>query len=156
MRKFLLASIFTAFAMPAFATDSGDAAFELLSKFTAEAQETNYIKLQSTIAMSDAMAIDARISELYGVPEVSRGGLKVWEIKNDSSGADQAKFTTIMCGPDQKGGIYISADRRHPRTSQTVPQPDKNAKNQKFKEKSKARGRARAVQARPDRSALTD
>jgi len=110
MRKIILATLLATVALPAFAKDSGDAAFDLLSKYKAEKQQTNYIKLVSTIDMADAMSIDAKISELYGTPEVSRSGLKVWEIEN--SGGGGAKHTTIMCGPDGKGGIFISADRR--------------------------------------------
>lgn len=110
MRKILIAALFAAIAMPAFATDSGDAAFNLLSQYSAEKQRKNYIKLQSNIDMVDAMAIDAKFSELYGTPEISRSGLKVWEVENTSG--QGAKRTTIMCGPDGKGGIFISADRR--------------------------------------------
>ncbi len=110
MRRILLAGLFAALAMPAFAKDSGDAAFELMSQYTAEKSHSNYIKLQSSINMADAMAIDAKISEIYGTPEVSRDGLKVWEVENKSGKG--GKTTTIMCGPDGKGGIFISADRR--------------------------------------------
>lgn len=115
MRKILLASLFAAialpaFALPAFAKDSGDAAFKLLSQYKAEQQQTNFIKLNSRIDMADAIAIDAKISELYGTPEVSRSGLKVWEVENLSGTG--GKLTTIMCGPDGNGGVLISADRR--------------------------------------------
>lgn len=110
MRIILMTGIFAAFAFPAFAKDSGDAAFALLSEYAAEIQRPNYIKLQSSIDMNDAMSIDAKISEIYGTPAVSRSGLKVWEIKNNTGNG--AKKTTIMCGPDGNGGIYISADRR--------------------------------------------
>ncbi len=110
MRKFLLTILFTAIALPIFAKDSGDAAFDILRKYTPETQQTNYIKLQSTINLSDAKRIDAQISELYGNPRVTREGLKVWEVKNNhAGGSDQ---TTIMCGPDGNGGVFISADRR--------------------------------------------
>lgn len=110
MRKILITALFAAIAMPAFATDSGDAAFDLLSKYSAEKQQKNYIKLQSTIDMADAIEIDAKISEIYGIPEVSRAGLKVWEIENTRGNG--SKHTTIMCGPDGHGGVFISADRR--------------------------------------------
>ena len=110
MRKLILASLFAAIAIPAFAKDSGDAAFNLLSQYTAEKQRPNYIKLQSSIDMAEAMEIDAIISEIYGMPSVQRSGLKVWEVENTSG--QGGKTTTIMCGPDGKGGIFISADRR--------------------------------------------
>ncbi|MEP4052193.1 MAG: hypothetical protein ABJN22_08110 [Litorimonas sp.] len=110
MRKILLATLFSAIAIPAFATDSGDAAFELLSKYSTEKQRPNFIKLQSSLDMADAREIDAKISEIYGSPEVSRSGLKVWEMENTSGKG--GKRTTIMCGPDGKGGILISVDRR--------------------------------------------
>ncbi len=110
MRKILLTALFTAAAWPAFAMDSGDAAFELLSQYAVETQKKNYIKLQSTINPADAMEIDAKFSEVYGDPEINRSGLKVWEIDNTSG--QGAKQTTLMCGPDGKGGLFISADRR--------------------------------------------
>lgn len=110
MRKILIAGLLVALASTAFAKDSGDAAFDLLSQYKAEKQRPNYIKLQSSIDMADAMAIDAKISEIYGTPEVSREGLKVWEVENTSGKG--GKITTIMCGPDENGGIFISADRR--------------------------------------------
>jgi len=113
MRLTFLISALLACASPAFATDSGDAAFELLSRYTAEKQQLNYIKLQSTISLSDAKSIDARITKIYGDPTTDRRGLKVWEFANTSgSGGNQ---TTIMCGPDGNGGIFISADRRGPK-----------------------------------------
>ncbi len=116
MRKSMLTTLCLAaglaFAAPALATDSGDAAFDLLSKYTAEARQTDYIKLQSSIKMSDAKSIDAKISELYGTPAVTRAGLKVWEVANNSGTG--APHTTIMCGPDGSGGLFISADRRGP------------------------------------------
>lgn len=110
MRKIILASLLAALSLPAYAKDSGDAAFKLLSQYTAEKSRPNYIKLQSSINMADAMAIDAKISEIYGTPEVSRDGLKVWEVENTSGKG--GRTTTIMCGPDGNGGIFISADRR--------------------------------------------
>ena len=110
MHKILIAALFAAVAMPAFATDSGDAAFDILSRYTPEEQQTNYIKLQSSIDMADAMRIDAKISEIYGAPQISRSGLKVWHVENTSGSG--GKHTTIMCGPDTNGGVYISADRR--------------------------------------------
>jgi len=100
-----------ALATPAFAKDSGDAAFALLSKYMPDTKQSDYIKLQSSIKMSDAMAFDAQLSEVYGAPATTREGLKVWEVENTRGGA---KKTTIMCGPDGQGGIYISADRRGP------------------------------------------
>ena len=112
MRKFLLTALFTALALPASATDSGDAAFEILSKYAPEANQTNYIRLSNSIAMADAKAIDAQFSELYGAPNLTRSGLKVWEVENTKGTG--VKHTTIMCGPDGKGGIFISADRRGP------------------------------------------
>lgn len=113
MRKAFLTAIFIAFVSPAYAIDSGDAAFEILSKFDAEKSKTNYIKLQTSISFRDAEAIDAKFSEIYGDPEISRAGLKVWEVENNSG--SRAKKTTIMCGPDGKGGILISVDRRGPK-----------------------------------------
>jgi hypothetical protein len=110
MRILLLASILATVSVPAFAKDSGEAAFNLLSQYSTEKQRPNFIKLKSTIDMADAMEIDAKISEIYGTPSVSRSGLKVWEVENTSGKG--GKTTTIMCGPDGKGGIYISADRR--------------------------------------------
>lgn len=105
-----MATLFAAIALPAYATDSGDAAFELLSQYRAETKQKHYIKLQSSIDMAEAMAIDAKISEIYGAPEVSRSGLKVWEMENTSGRG--GKQTTIMCGPDGQGGVFISVDRR--------------------------------------------
>lgn len=110
MRKILITSLFAVIAMPAFATDSGDAAFDLLAKYSMEKQQKNYIKLQSTINMADAIEIDSKISEIYGPPEISRAGLKVWEVENTSGNG--SNHTTIMCGPDGNGGTFISADRR--------------------------------------------
>jgi len=110
MHKILIAALFTAIATPVFATDSGDAAFNLLSQYTAEKQRKNYIKLQSSIDPADALEIDAKISEIYGTPEISRSGLKVWEVENTSGKGGNR--ITIMCGPDGDGGIFISADRR--------------------------------------------
>jgi hypothetical protein len=110
MQKFLFALCLSALAAPALATDSGDAAFELLAKYSAETQQKNFIKLQSAIDITDAKSIDAKISEIYGAPKVDRSGLKVWEVKNTTGRGP--KFTTIMCGPDKEGGIWISADRR--------------------------------------------
>jgi len=115
MRIALLTTLFFALAAPAMATDSGDAAFELLSAFEAEKKRPNYIKLQSSIGMADAETIDAKISEIYGAPTVSREGLKVWEVENTTGSG--AKHTTIMCGPDGHGGIFISADRRGPKAN---------------------------------------
>ena len=108
----LLVTLGTSLAVPAFASDSGEAAFELLSKYSWEKKKKNFIKLKSSIDKSDAMAIDAKISKLYGEPKISRGGLKVWEVPNENGSG--AKHTTIMCGPDTSGGIFISADRRGP------------------------------------------
>jgi hypothetical protein len=81
-----------------------------LAKYSAETQQKNFIKLQSAIDITDAKSIDAKISEIYGAPKVDRSGLKVWEVKNTTGRGP--KFTTIMCGPDKEGGIWISADRR--------------------------------------------
>jgi len=136
MRKILIATLFAAIAMPAFATDSGDAAFELLSQYTAEKQRKNYIKLQSSIDLADAMAIDAKFSELYGAPEVSRSGLKVWEVENTNG--QGARQTTIMCGPDGKGGIFISADRRGKAMNRTPKGQEKKNSNRSKKSKSRA------------------
>ena len=123
MRKILVAGLFAALSTPAFAVDSGDEAFELLSQYTAEKQRKNYIKLQSSIDMSDAMEIDAKISEIYGMPEISRSGLKVWEVENTSGSG--GKHTTIMCGPDADGGIFISADRRGKARNKAKRGPEK-------------------------------
>lgn len=102
-----------AFATSAFAVDSGDAAFALLSKYKTESQQTDYIKLRKFITPTDAMEIDRTFSELYGEPKVTREGLKVWEITNSKgSGAPQ---TTLMCGADKNGKFFISADRRGPK-----------------------------------------
>jgi len=92
--------------------DSGDAAFALLSEYKADIQKPNYIRLQSSIAPSEASIIDTKISEIYGAPTTTRLGLKVWEMENTSASGGQQ--TTIMCGPDGKGGLLISADRRGP------------------------------------------
>jgi hypothetical protein len=129
MRKILIAALFATIATPAFATDSGDAAFDLLSQYTAEKQRKNYIKLKSNIDLTDAMEIDAKISEIYGTPRVERSGLKVWEVENTTGNG--AKQTTIMCGPDGKGGVFISADRRGKAINkaargQNVKQPKRN------------------------------
>ena len=135
MRKHLLTTLAVtlglAFSAPAFAVDSGDAAFELLSQYTAQKSKENYIKLQSSIAASDAMDIDAKLSEIYGTPEISRGGLKVWEVPNESG--SRAEHTTIMCGPNGKGGLLISVDRRGPIA---------NGANTKMKAKRKAQRKA--------------
>lgn len=110
MRKFLLAIALAAIAMPAFATDSGDAAFEILANFETEKRQQNFIKLQSSIGLTEAAAIDEKMTEIYGAPSVSRSGLKVWEVENRSGSGP--KHTTIMCGPDGNGGLHISVDRR--------------------------------------------
>jgi len=110
MRKFLLAVTLAAIAMPAFANDSGDFAFEILANYKAEKRQKNFIKLQSSIPLTDATEIDAQMTEIYGAPAVNRSGLKVWEVENTSRNG--SKHTTIMCGPDGKGGIHVSVDRR--------------------------------------------
>lgn len=138
MRILLLASILTAVAMPAFAKDSGEAAFNLLSQYNTENQRPNYIKLKSTIDMADAMEIDAKISEVYGTPTVSRSGLKVWEVENTSGTG--GKTTTIMCGPDGKGGIYISADRRGKALNRAPKGPERRSnRTQQHSKKAKSR-----------------
>lgn len=136
MRILLLASILATVAIPAFAKDSGEAAFNLLSQYTTEKQRPNYIKLKSTIDMAEAMEIDAKISEVYGSPTVRRSGLKVWEIQNTSGKG--GKTTTIMCGPDGKGGIYISADRRGKALNRPPKGPEKRSiKAQRHSQKAK-------------------
>lgn len=147
MRKILIATLFAGIAAPAFATDSGDAAFELLSQYTAEKHRKNFIKLQSDIDMADAMAIDAKFSELYGLPEISRSGLKVWEIENTSGRG--AKLTTLMCGPDGKGGIFISADRRG-KAMNRMP------KGQEGKRKKRTKSLANSVSTQKPKSAERD
>jgi len=93
MRKFLLTILFTAIALPIFAKDSGDAAFDILRKYTPETQQTNYIKLQSTINLSDAKRIDAQISELYGNPRVLCAVLMVMAAcLSPQIGADQFRM----------------------------------------------------------------
>jgi hypothetical protein len=149
MRKILIAGLVVALASPAFAKDSGDAAFELLSQYTAEKQRPNYIKLQSSIDMADAMAIDAKISEIYGTPEVSRDGLKVWEVENTSGKG--GKKTTIMCGPDENGGIFISADRRGKATQKAAKGEEKLARRAQRKADRKAEAKAKRQMNRQER-----
>lgn len=94
------------------ANEPAQTAFDLLAKQANVSAQTNFIKLDRKLDMSTAMAIDAELSRLYGTPETTRAGLKVWEVGNASASAGQSDVTTIMCGPDGKGGLYISADRR--------------------------------------------
>lgn len=110
MRKLLIATLLTTVAAPAFAKDSGDAAFELLATYETETQQDNYIKLKSTLPFLEVTKIDAKFSKLYGEPAVSRSGLKVWQIENTRGRG--AKHVTIMCGSDKQGGYFISVDRR--------------------------------------------
>ena len=132
MRTILLSCLFAALAAPAFAKDSGDAAFDLLSSYAPESQQTNYIKLSSAITLSDAESIDAEMTKLYGKPSITRSGLKIWEVKNKKGTG--AELTTIMCGPDGKGGIIISADRRGPIANGANTKAKRKAKNQAHKQ----------------------
>lgn len=144
MRKFLFAIALAAIAMPAFATDSGDAAFEILANYDAEKRQKNFIKLESSVAITDAAAIDAKMTEIYGAPAVSRSGLKVWEVENTSGSGP--KHTTIMCGPDGNGGLLISADRRGKASSKA----SKGSEN-KF---AKSKRRKRSAASKPVSSSL--
>jgi len=137
MRTILLSCLFAALAAPAFAKDSGDAAFDLLAQYASETQQTDYIRLNGGIALSDAQSIDAEITKLYGKPSITRSGLKVWEVKNKN--ATGAELTTIMCGPDGKGGVFISADRRGPIA---------NGANTKGKRKAEQRAHKHAIRLR--------
>ena len=112
MRTLLLTSLCIALAAPVCAKDSGDAAFDLLASFTAETSQADYLKLRNSVSISEAKTIEQKFTALYGEPNVERSGLKVWEIENKKGTG--AEFTTIMCGPDKNGGIYISVDRRGP------------------------------------------
>ena len=142
MKKALLTTLALLIAAPAYATDSGNAAFEILGAFTAEVQQTDFIKLQSSIDRADAMAIDAKLSKIYGEAKVTRAGLKVWEIENLGTGAEH---TTIMCGPDGEGGIYISADRRGPTTAGAATQSRRSARPNARKAMTARRANARAI-----------
>lgn len=147
MRKSLLVTLFlalgTSLSAPAFATDSSDAAFELLSNFKTEKKEKHFIKINRSLDKSEAMAVDAKLTEIYGEPKTNRRGLKVWEVENTSG--SRAKKTTIMCGPDGQGGVYISADRRGPKKNGA-------ATRSKRMEKAKAEKRANTrASSRPRR-----
>lgn len=132
MRKFLLtALIAVSTAASAHAVEPAQTAFDLLSDFSASTKTSDYIKLQSSIDQTEAMKIDAKFSELFGTPVVQRSGLKVWEVPNETPRSDQAAFTTIMCGPDQKGGIYVSADRRGNKSVDITPGQANKAKPSK-------------------------
>jgi len=111
-RLILSVTLTLALATSAAAKEPAEKAFDLLSRYTAEKTAQDYIKLQNSIPAKDAEKLDAKLSTLYGEPKVTRAGLKVWEVQNPAPSAQQAKFTTIMCGPDGKGGYYISADSR--------------------------------------------
>ena len=137
MRLILLTAILTALAMPAAAKDSGELAFDLLAQFAIETQKPDYIKLQSSINLSDAKAIDAKISKAYGDPQLTRSGLKVWEIENTSNSG--AKHTTIMCGPDGKGGTLISADRRGTTLNGVQTKSKRRKKKNKIKKSKKTK-----------------
>lgn len=134
-----LATIFALCAAPlAHASEPAQTAFDLLSQHATAKKSANYVKLNSSIDEATAMKLDARFIELYGEPAVSRAGLKVWEIANPNANSDQAKITTLMCGPDGSGGIYISADRRGLDTFQPVEKKAKARKAKPTTKKTKA------------------
>jgi hypothetical protein len=113
MLRFPLA-ITLSLLLPGFAAaaEPAQTAFDLLAKQAGVSAQSDFIKLDEQLDMETAKAIDTELSALYGAPETSRAGLKVWSVSNPSATSTQAEVTTIMCGPDGKGGLHISADRR--------------------------------------------
>ncbi len=85
--------------------------FDIVKNHSAETRVKNYTKLSKSLGADEAMAIDAKFSELYGEATISRNGTKVWEIPNPNAHKGQAKHITITCGPDETG-FYISVDAR--------------------------------------------
>ena len=109
-----LSAVVFALASPSYAKNMVEkdiSPFDIIKSHSAETRVKNYTKLSKSLGANEAMALDAKFSELYGEATISRNGTKVWEIPNPNARKGQAKHITITCGPDADG-FYISVDAR--------------------------------------------